>query len=158
KRLTAESKLGLEWSAAALEQAKVRTATVILEEVPLPDLISALADLIGISWKMKDRVLSLSLDQEWSKEDLAIYRGELARRIVQGAILAYPGHALTPLAYVDLGILEMANGNCKEAALCFERLIREMPRSSTRLEAYYNLGLARQKTGQVIAARQAFYQ
>src|SRR5262249_1556146 len=73
------------------------------------------------------------------------------------AILAFPVHALTPNAYLDLGNLEFAAQKFPEACLWYERLLQEAARSPARLEALYNLGMARRAMNQPTSARQAFY-
>jgi tetratricopeptide (TPR) repeat protein len=59
---------------------------------------------------------------------------------------------------LELGNLEAAAGGRAPAAAAYERLIRERPRASVLTEAYFNLGIVRERLDDGAAARAAYYQ
>jgi TolA-binding protein len=153
-------KCGLKprWTARAEHLAAGRTCTLQIDNLPLPDVLRALADPPGLLWKIEADKLELSAEQEADREALIAYRVSVARRGLRDAILKYPGNPMTPAAYLELGNIETGANRLKEAIAWYERLIRELPRSPVVIEAYYNLGVSEHRIGDFDAARKAFYQ
>jgi tetratricopeptide (TPR) repeat protein len=73
------------------------------------------------------------------------------------AVLYYPGHPLTPFAYLELGNLEAKTGKLDEALAWYSRLAREWPHTPLLIEAHFNRGLIQRRAGENAAARQSFY-
>ncbi len=157
ERLAQECGLHVEWTPRSRQQVVERTVLVRLESLPLVDVLIALADPLGLVCRVQGNVLQLSSEHEAPQETLISYRSALAKRALRDAVLAYPGHSLTPAAYLELGNLEVASARWTEAVAWYERLLKEWPRSPVLTEAYYNLGLAQRWLGDARAARNTFY-
>lgn len=146
-----------QWSAHAQEQAAGRTAKLQIDNLPLPDVVRALTDPVGLVGRAEGGVLSFVTEQEAGAEGLLAHRRVGARRALRDALLAYPGHPMTPAAYLELGNLDVTAGRVLEGVSWYERLAREQPRSPVLLEAYYNLGLSHARLGDLPAARADYY-
>ena len=155
-RLTERAGLRLEWSAAARGKAEGRTLHIVLGPMPLPDFLRALGTSLGLSWKTGRRRLLLRSEDEETGPDRPT-RLVNARRALGEAVLNFPGHPLTPVAYLEMGNLADAAGRPNEALAWYRRIIREWPRSPLVAEAYYNRGLLQRRAGENAAARQTFY-
>jgi tetratricopeptide (TPR) repeat protein len=149
--------LKVQWTPQAQQQVAERSTAVLVESLPLYDILRALADPLGLMWHVEDGVLNLTSVEEGLKEAHPSYRIALAKRALRDAVLAYPAHPLTPAAYLELGNLEVASSRLKEARAWYERLIKESPRSPMLTEAYYNLGLTQRRLGDSTGARNALY-
>jgi tetratricopeptide (TPR) repeat protein len=156
-RLASSAGLHLKWSERAQLRAEARKITIVLEEARLAEVFSAVADLVGLVWKVTGTDLSFVGDEEPTVDELSSYRADLAKRVLREAIQSFPRNSVSPPGFLELGNLEFSAGNLAEACGWYERLIREAPQSSTKLDAYYNLGIARRRLNQRTAARQAFY-
>ena len=158
ERLAEQSQLRLEWSPRASQQIAERSVVVMVANLPLPDLLNAITDPLGLVWKIGDGAIAFATEQDLSREQFADYRRTMAMRTSRAVILAYPGHPMTPAAYLDCGNLEFAAGHLIDAAGWYERLLRELPRSPVVIEALYNRGLTYQLLDDLAPARNSFYQ
>ena len=158
ERLAQQSHMQVNWTTHARQQIAERSVAVTVADLPLPDLLNAIADPPGLVWKIGDGVIAFSAEQDLSKKELAEYRTMMAKRSLRAAILAYPGHALTPAAYLNCGNLEFASGSLNDALGWYERLVRELPQSPVVVEANYNRGLTYQLLKDLAPARSSFYQ
>lgn len=156
-RLAEQGKLRLEWTAAARGVVEGRTLGAELDGLLLPAVLRALAEPLGLAWRLEGERLQISADAEAEGAARAAHRLGAARQAVQEASRAFPGHELTPAAYLELGNLEGAGGKPTEAAAWYGRLVREWSRSPLAVPAHYNLGLLHHRAGEREAARQAFY-
>jgi len=156
-QVSSRSQFQCRWSAQAREQAVGRSVQLDVETLPLPDLLRAVADPLGLVWEVQGRSLQLSLAAEMPASALAAYRARTAAHALRGAILAHPGHPLSAAAYLDLGNLEMRANRPTEAVSWYDRLQREWPRTSEAVAAAYNLGLAQTRLGHPAEARQALF-
>ena len=156
-RLASSAGLRLKWSERAQQRAEARKITIVVEEARLAEVLSAVSDLVGLVWKVTGTDLSFVDDEEPSVDELSSYRAALAKRVLREAVQSFPGSSMSLPGFLDLGNLEFTAGNLSEACGWYERLIRETPQSTAKLEAYYNLGIARRRLNQRTAARQAFY-
>ncbi len=156
-QLAEKSGLRTEWSAAAEQLAAGRSSKVQIDGLPLPDVLRALTDPQGLVWRIEGDTIRLTAEHESERQALSEYRLTIARRALRDAILAHPGHPITPSAWLELGNLEIQAGRIPDGIGWYERLIRELPRSSVVIEASYNLGMTHHRQAEFQAARVAFY-
>jgi tetratricopeptide (TPR) repeat protein len=155
-QVAGQAGLRLEWSPRARDLAEGRTLHVLLDPLPLPDFLRAVGERLGLSWQVAQGKLVLRAETETADASPSHLR-EQARRALGEAVLHYPRHPLTPVAYLELGNLEAEAGRPSEAAAWYGRLAREWSRSTLVAEALYNRGLVEKRAGQTAAARQSFY-
>jgi tetratricopeptide (TPR) repeat protein len=151
--LAEKAGLHVDWSTEARKQAAGRTLTIAAERMPLFELLRSATGVADLCWEMADGKLTFSTFSAASKPA----RQAAARQALLEAVTTYPDHVLAPVVAVELGNIELAAGNLKEAAGWYERMIRERPRTATVTEAYFNLGLVRARLGERGLARDAFY-
>jgi tetratricopeptide (TPR) repeat protein len=130
---------------------------LVVVHLPLADAVRIIADPLGLTYRITDGAIHFAAVKEMPAGDMTSYRASAARRALREALLAFPGHALTPSACLELGNLEGAEGHLLEAAIWYERLIREMPGSANLVEAQFNLALVRDRQGELATARAAYY-
>jgi tetratricopeptide (TPR) repeat protein len=87
-----QSGLTAEWSEEARHQAAVRTSSLALAKVPLPDVLRALTAPLGLVWRLDGSVIRLVSEEEMLTDSLTSYRVEVAKRTLREAVLAYPDH------------------------------------------------------------------
>ncbi len=158
ERLARSGGMSVEWSAGARDQAAGRTATAALESVSLVEVLHSLTLPLGLAWRVEDRLVRLQREDELTADALTAYRTETTRQALQSSLLASPDQPLSAAAMLELGNLEAAAGGRASAAAAYERLIRERPRASALTEAYFNLGIVRERLDEGEAARAAYYQ
>src|SRR5579885_629317 len=156
-RLARGAGLRPQWTAAARQQAADRSRSVTVENVPLPDVLRALAGPLGLVWQVQGGALSVSAEAEMGKEELAAYRVAAARRALLDALVAHPEHGMAAAACLELGNRWAAEGRPNEAAVWYQRLISDFPRSPVSVEGAYNLALVQRRLGDLAAARQSFF-
>ncbi len=149
--------LTTEWTAAARHAVEGRTARVAVADTPVRELFYYLTAPLGLDWEVRGQAVKLSTGEEVPAEKRAAARAAAVQRALRDAIFSTPGHPLTPVTFLEFGVLEAADGRQAEAVTWFERVAREAPRSAAGVEAMYNLGLLRRRLGQTAAARQAYY-
>ena len=80
-----------------------------------------------------------------------------AARLVTHAILQYADAKLSPIGYLALGNLTMLDDRPEEAAAYYQQLLRQFPRASIKIEAWFNLAKAQLAAGQRDQALDAFH-
>jgi tetratricopeptide (TPR) repeat protein len=156
-RLAEGGGLKLEWTPLARQQVEERALVVAVENLPLPEVLRALAEPLGLVWTLQGNRLKFSSEEEVPRDVLDAYHAANARRALREVALRFPRHPLAAAAYLELGNLEFGAGHFREAASYYGRLVREHPRAPVLTEAYYNLGLTQRRLGDARAARAEWY-
>src|SRR5262249_30315488 len=107
-RVAAQAGLRTRWTGQALQRARGRSAALDIDNLPLPDVATALTDPLGVVWKIDDGVLDLLSEREAPAEFLTGYRILQVRRALRAALRASPAHPFTPAVYLEAGNLEAA--------------------------------------------------
>jgi tetratricopeptide (TPR) repeat protein len=141
----------------AQQIASDRTASVVVDSLPLCTVLTAITEPLGIIWNLDDSAVHFCSDREITREALAAHRVRYAHRALVDALARYPGHAQSSYAWLELGNLEYSQGHFEKAAEIYRKLGGASSRSPVAIEASYNLGLALRRQGDDDAAREAFY-
>jgi tetratricopeptide (TPR) repeat protein len=149
--------LKVQWTPAARQLVQARTVTVVVERLPLPDLLLALTAPLGLVAETVENELTVSSEPEMPRPARTAYVRQKARRMLRDVAVAHPGHSLTPAAYLELGNLEASEEKWNDAITWYVRLVRELPRSPVLADAHYNLGVAQRKLGNNTESRTWFY-
>jgi tetratricopeptide (TPR) repeat protein len=151
-RLGEKCGLKIKWSAESRPQAENHIISVVVEQMPLPELVRGLALDANLGWELAEGVLTLTPASAEEKSQ-RVNAGKLLR----AALLAAPDHALAPMAMLELGNLEVTAGHAREGLSWYERMLTQSQRGRIPAQAYYNLALARLLVGDRPQARDAFY-
>lgn len=172
ERLVAKAGLKSKWTPAAQRLLEGRVATVAVDQLPLRDALTALAEPRGVRWQIDQDQVHFSGAEETPRQ--VTDRIAAARRALLSA-LSWSGHPLTAAAYLELGNLAAYEGKLmeaegklqeaetkrKDALALYERLLREESSSQSVAEASYNRGLMLRHLTKVpkhlSTARAAFY-
>jgi tetratricopeptide (TPR) repeat protein len=150
--LAGQSGLHLEWAAQTRQRVEGRTVRLALDGMPLMDVVRALVEPHGLDAKIADGALKISAGAASVAE-----RTAAARRALEAAVAAHPGHPLTPLAYLELANDAVRSDRLDTAAAWYERLLSEAGHSPYASLSLYNLGLVHKAREDFAAARKAFY-
>jgi tetratricopeptide (TPR) repeat protein len=154
----AASGFSVNWTDAAKQRIGGRSVALIVDAVPLANLLAWVLDSPGVVWSLDGNLLRLATETEVDAKVLTSRRRAGARRSLRAAIADHPGHSLTPAAYLELGNDAAEERNLREAVRWYARLVREYPHLPLVAEAYYDLGIVQQQLEDAPAARAAFFQ
>ncbi|HYV37904.1 MAG TPA: tetratricopeptide repeat protein [Gemmataceae bacterium] len=157
EKLASLGKLSVVCAPQATTRLKDRKASLVIDGVPLLEIVHALLDANGLLWQVKEQNLRIAVETELSKEEVKSIRTNAARQALRQAMFAGPEHPLAATAYLELGNDEAVSGKLDEAVSWYERLLAESARSPHLSAAYYNLGLVQRARQNSPAARKAFY-
>jgi tetratricopeptide (TPR) repeat protein len=151
------ARLRLEWSPAAAQAVRGRTAALALDGIPLLDVVRALAGPLGLTAACKDDVLRVCAETELSSEERAARQAAAARDALRAAVVAHPDHPLAGAACLELGNDEAAAGRLAEAAAWYGKLLGLKERPALVVAAHFNLGLVRIVQKNYEEARRSFF-
>ncbi len=158
-RLGGLAKLKVEWGETARKLAADRSVRLAFDNLALGDVLLALTDPLGLLATIGDGQLTITTQAETPEREREIFLAAAAARALNAVVAAYPGHALTAAAKMELADLDVRAGRLEDAAGKYERLYQDpqLRRAPVQVEASYNLGVVRLRQGQTGPARAAFY-
>ena len=145
------------WTPTARQAVLGRTVEPTLRMANLGVCLDLLTAGTGLSWTSSDGQIQFSGAAELSVDELQRRNRHAAARLVTHAILQYADSKLSPIGYLALGNLTMLDDRPAEAAAYYQQLLRQFPRSSVKIEAWFNLAKAQLAAGQRDQALDAFY-
>ena len=148
--LARQAGLGLHVSAEAEARLSAYRTAVVVDELPVPELLDALAEPNGVAWRIRGTSLELEVPEGPSP------RTARAQEVLRRAIAAYPEHLFGPTAAVTLGNLALRERAFREAARWYRRVLVDFPHSPATRDAAFNLGLTLYSVGEFAAAGPQF--
>jgi len=149
--------LQVNWAPSAVPIVTGRSTQLDLVNFPLIDVVTAVAEPLKLLCTVKEKTLHIAASDDVDKEALTAYRLASARRALQYAVRAHPGHAWTPAALLELAGLAEALGKSSRARTLCEQLLQDRPRSSLVIAASYNLGTLYERQEQRALAVRNYY-
>jgi tetratricopeptide (TPR) repeat protein len=148
----------VEWGPGAKDALLGREGELACAAAPLGDVLAWLTLPFGLTAQTDGKLIKVRLTAKLAAAEKRRLRGELAMSTLRAALTAAANHPQSGHLYLALGNLEAALGRLAEARGWYERLLRERPRSPAVMQGMYNLGLLRLQDGDLLLAREAFYQ
>lgn len=145
------------WTPTARQSVLGRTVEPTLRMANLAVCLDLLSAGTGLSWTSTGGRIEFTGGAELSLDELLRRDRLAAARLVTHAILQYADTKLSPVGYLALGNLTMLDDRPAEAAAYFQQMLRQYPRASVKIEAWFNLAKAQLAAGQRDQALDAFY-
>jgi flagellar basal-body rod protein FlgC len=158
ERLAEASRLEVDWGPGAKDALLGREGELVCAGTPMADVLVWLTLPFGLTAQVEAKAVKIRLAAKLPAPERQRLRGDLAMASLRAALLAGANHPHSGHVYLAMGNLEAVAGHVTEARGWYERLLRDRPRSPALVEGMYNLGLLRLREGDLVRARQAFFQ
>ncbi len=155
--LASATHLRFEWSMAAQQETLARTTQLAASRLSLPNILDAVLDPIGCTWETDQSSIRISRIADVAPDALDQQLRLRAVRTLRQVISAYPEDLSTPVAYLALANISLANGETDAAIAAYERLLTLFPRNPIKAETCFNLAKARMLRGDNAKAMESFY-
>lgn len=150
RRITADVGLFVRIEPAAVSRLAGRTETVHVVDCPLSDLLTALTELHGLSWRIiGDTVLIATKPEQTDR------LGRVDRSLGTAARFA-PDHPAMAAVRISRANVAWLSDRVRDACDSYRRALNEAPHTPEATAAAYNLGLAELRLGNLGAAGTAF--
>lgn len=126
--------------------------SVDVHRAPLPEVLTALADPVGVKWRIEERAMVFDTAPP-SKAG----RHQALRESLWRAVAVAPGHPRVRATRVALANLTYEADRRKEAGGAFKQFLDDEPNSPEAVQAGYNLGLIELQNASFATARARFY-